>query len=273
MLQRLGPTHLLIGRAKASGCCCLVGDHLGHRPVIPEYPRLARRYVSGANSLLDLLPSAVGGETDHGIPNAGASTASLAGGVRICGGADRDASSGRRVSRQRGRAVTPVADRLGPLVALSLEPVANRAAGIGPGEHGHDGGDPQVGQPVRVSRIVCREIDREAGLDGRGDQAPVLDSDRVVAEDGLVGEGNGFLVDVGVDELFEERAVDLRAISRQITRLGIAPQTAGPERCDLCAELRPGSASRAAGYAISVHGEGAGFGVAAILIERAAGPA
>ena len=64
MLRRLGPTHLLIGRAKASGCCCLVGNDLSHRPVIPEYPRLAGRYVSGGNSLLDLLPCAVRRETD-----------------------------------------------------------------------------------------------------------------------------------------------------------------------------------------------------------------
>src|SRR5712671_1792199 len=121
MRRRLGPTHLLIGRAKASGCCCLVGDDLGHRPVFWEYPWLARRHVSGRGGLLDLLPCTVRRETDYGIPNAGAGSAGLAGGVRIGGGADRDASSGRRVSRHRGRAVTPVADRLGPLIAPSLE--------------------------------------------------------------------------------------------------------------------------------------------------------
>ena len=65
-----------------SGCCCLVGDHLGHRPVITEYLRLAKRYVSGGNRLLDLLPGAMSGKTNHGIPNAGAGSAGLAGGVR-----------------------------------------------------------------------------------------------------------------------------------------------------------------------------------------------
>src|SRR6266481_3528693 len=48
--------------------------------------------------------------------------------------------------------------------------------------------------------VVGREIDREAGLDGRGDQAPVLDGDRVLAENGLVGEGDSVLDDVGVAE-------------------------------------------------------------------------
>src|ERR1700730_18324646 len=126
MLQRLGPTHLLIGRAKASGCRSLVGGDLGHCPVVSEHPRLAGRYVAGGNCLLDLLPGAMSGETDHGIPDAGTGSAGLAGSVRIGGGADRDASSGRRISRQSGRAITPVADRLGPLIALPLEPVANR---------------------------------------------------------------------------------------------------------------------------------------------------
>src|ERR1700730_3335386 len=108
MLRRLGPTHLLIGRAKASGCCCLVGDNLGHRAMVGEYPGLARRYVSGGSGLLDLLPSTMSWEADQRIPNARAGAAGLAGGVRIGGGADRDTFSGRRVSRQRGRAVTPV---------------------------------------------------------------------------------------------------------------------------------------------------------------------
>jgi hypothetical protein len=81
MLRRLGPTHLLIGRAKASGCCCLVGDDLGHRPVVSEYPRLAGRYVAGGGGLLDLLPRAMSGETDYGIPNPGAGATGLAGGV------------------------------------------------------------------------------------------------------------------------------------------------------------------------------------------------
>jgi hypothetical protein len=50
--------------------------------VITEYLRLARRYVSGGNRLLDLLPGAMSGKTNHGIPNAGAGSAGLAGGVR-----------------------------------------------------------------------------------------------------------------------------------------------------------------------------------------------
>src|SRR3984893_9344155 len=136
MLRRLGPTDLLIGRAKASGCCCLVGNDLGHRSVFGENPGLAGRDVAGRGGLLDLLPSAMSGETDHGVPNSGAGAAGLAGGVRIGGGADRDASSGRRVSWQRSRAVTPVADRLGPLIAPPLEPVPNRATSVGSGKHG-----------------------------------------------------------------------------------------------------------------------------------------
>src|ERR1700730_4487700 len=87
MLRRLGPTHLLIGRAKASGCCCLVGDDLSHRAMVGEYPRLARQHVSGRGSLLHLLPCAMSGETDHDISSTGASSAALAGGVRIGGGA------------------------------------------------------------------------------------------------------------------------------------------------------------------------------------------
>jgi hypothetical protein len=50
-----------------------------------------------------------------------------------------------------------------------------------------------------VYRIVGRQIDRESGLDDRNDEAPVLDSDRIVAKDGFVGEGDGFLADVGGD--------------------------------------------------------------------------
>jgi len=191
------------------------------------------------NSLFNLLPSTMSGETDHGIPDAGAGSTGLAGGVGVGGGADRDASSRRRVSWQRGRAITPVADRLGPLIPFSLEAVPNRAARVGSGEHGHDGGDPPVGQPVRVCGVVGRKIDREAGLNSRGDQAPVLDSDRIVAEDGLVGEGDGVLAAVGGDQLVEERTVDHRAVSRQITCLGVAPETAGTKRCHLGAELRP----------------------------------
>src|ERR1700758_4857906 len=113
MLRRLGPTHLLIGRAKASGCCCLVGDDLGHRPVFGENPGLAGRDVAGRGGLLDLLPGAMSGATNHVVVTSGAGTAGLAGGVLIVGGADSDPFSGRSVSRQRGHAVTPIADRPG----------------------------------------------------------------------------------------------------------------------------------------------------------------
>ncbi len=193
MLQCLGPTHQQMGRAKASGCCCFFGDDLSHRPVITECPRLAGRYVSGGNSLLDFLRGAMSGEPDHSIPYAGAGAAGLAGGVRIGGGADRDASSGWCVPRQRSRAVTPVSDRLGPLIPLPLEPVANRAAGISSGEHGHDGGDPQVGQPVRMRGGVGRKIDREPGLDARGDQAPVSTATGSSPRTGLWTKAMAFL--------------------------------------------------------------------------------
>src|SRR6266851_5108958 len=121
--------------------------------------------------------------------------------------------------------------------------------------------------------VIGREIDREAGLDGRSDKAPVLDSDRVVAEDGFVGEGDGVLADVGGDEILEERAVDLGPVSGEVACLGVAPQTARPERRDLGAEVRPGPASDTAGYAIPMHADGAAFCVAAVFVERAARPA
>ena len=121
--------------------------------------------------------------------------------------------------------------------------------------------------------VIGREIDREAGLDGRSDKAPVLDSDRVVAEDGFVGEGDGVLADVGGDEILEERAVDLGPVSGEVACLGIAPETPGPKRRDLFAELRSGPACGAVGYSVPVQGQGASFGVAAIFVERTAGPA
>jgi hypothetical protein len=64
-----------------------------------------------------------------------------------------------------------------------------------------------------VCGIVGRQIDREAGFDGRSDPAPVLDGNRIVAEDGLVGESDCVLAGVGGDELVEERAVDLGPVS------------------------------------------------------------
>ena len=113
----------------------------------------------------------------------------------------------------------------------------NRFACVGSGEHGYHGGYPQIGQSVRMCGVVGREIDREAGLDGRNDEAPVFDSDRIIAEDRLVGEGDRVFVGVGGDELLEERAVNLRTVSGEIACLGVAPETAGPERRDLGAEL------------------------------------
>jgi hypothetical protein len=117
---------------------------------------------------------------------------------------------------QRNRAIAPFADRLGPLIAPSLEPVPNCAARVGSGENGHNGGDPQFGQRIRMRGVIGRQVDREAGIDGRNDQAPVLDNDRVVAEGGLVGKGDDVLASVGGDELSKERTVDLWAISWQV---------------------------------------------------------
>ena len=102
---------------------------------------------------------------------------------------------------------------------------------------------------------------------------PVLGSDRIITEDGLVGEGDRLLAGVGGDELLEERAVDCRTISGQVAGLGIAPQTAAPQCRDLDAERRPGPAYRPVGNTIPVHGKRPRFGVAAILEEHAAGPA
>jgi hypothetical protein len=149
------------GGVKASGCC-FFGDDLGHCPMFRECPAFSSWDVSGGRRGLDLPPSPVRRKTDHGIPNPGTGTAGLAGCVRICGRADRYSPSGGRIPRQRGRTITPFADRLGPLIAPSLEPVSNCAASIGSSEHGHDGGNPQLGQPVRMRGIVGREIDREA---------------------------------------------------------------------------------------------------------------
>ncbi len=179
--------------------------------------------------------------------------------------ADRNAASGRCVPGQRSRAVPPFDDRLGPLIAPSLEPVPNCAASIGSGEHGHYGSDLQFGQLVRMGGIIGREIDRETGLGRR--------NNGVVAEDGLVGEGDYVLAGVGSDELLQERTINLRTMSWQVACLGITPETSGMETRDFRAELQPGATSETAGHAIPVHGEGAGFGVAAVFVECAARPA
>jgi hypothetical protein len=147
-----------------------------------------------------LPPCTVSRKADHGIPNTGTGTAGLTGRVRIGRRTHCNSPSGRRLSRQRIRARAPFADRLGPLISASLEPVPNCPARVISGEHGHDGGDPQIGQLVRMRGVVGREIDREASLDGSSDQAPVLDSNAIVAEHGLVAEGDGILAGVGGDE-------------------------------------------------------------------------
>ena len=114
MLQRLDPADQLIGRVKASGC--FVVKHLGHRAMIGEGPALAGRHVASGDRRLDSPPGAVGRETDHGIAWSGAGAAALAGRVGIGCRADRDPPAGWREPRQWGRAVTPFADRLRPLV-------------------------------------------------------------------------------------------------------------------------------------------------------------
>jgi hypothetical protein len=134
---------------KASGWRRLLGEDLRHRAVARERPALARRHITSSGGCLDLPPSAMSGETDHGIPSVGAGSASLAGGVRIGRGADRYSPSGRRVPRQGCCPVTPFADRLGPLIRLSLEPAPNRAAGVSSGEHGHYGRNAQFGEQIR----------------------------------------------------------------------------------------------------------------------------
>ena len=102
---------------------------------------------------------------------------------------------------------------LAPSPHSHLEPVPNRAKRIGSGEHGHDRGDPQFGQPISMGGLVGRQVDREACLDGGSDHAPVLNSDEVDAKDGLVGEGDHSFAGVGIDELLEERTVDCGIVS------------------------------------------------------------
>ena len=71
---------------QASGCCRLLGDYLGHRAVVRECPALAYGDVARSGGRLDLAPGAVRWETDHCIPDMGASSAGLAGGVRVASG-------------------------------------------------------------------------------------------------------------------------------------------------------------------------------------------
>src|SRR4029077_8811963 len=107
---------------QASGCCFFFGDHFGHRSVAHEGPALTYNDVASSGGRLDSPPSAICWEADHGIPNMGAGAAGLAGRARVGGRAYCYASPSRRVARQRRGAVTPLADRLGPLVAPPLKP-------------------------------------------------------------------------------------------------------------------------------------------------------
>ena len=134
--------------------------------MVREGPAFPSRDVSGSHRGLDLPPGAVGGKAYHGIPNPCAGAAGLAGRVGLRRRTDRNSPSGRRTPRQRRRAVTPFADRLGPFIRPPFEPVPNGAARVGSGEHGHNGGDPQLGQPIRMRGVVGRQVEREAGLDG-----------------------------------------------------------------------------------------------------------
>ena len=78
----------------------------------------------------------------------------------------------------------------------------NRFARVGSGENGHDRGDPQFGQPVRMRGVVGRQVDREPGFDSLCDDALVRDYDQLVAFDGLVRERDDIPAGVGGDELF-----------------------------------------------------------------------
>src|SRR5271163_1413076 len=140
--------------------------------MVAESPACSSWDISGGRRGLDLPPGAMSGKAYHGIPNPGAGAAALTRRVRVRRRADRYSPSGRRVPRQRNLAITPFADRFGPLVPPPLEPVSVRFPGISSGENGHNRGDPQFGQPIRMRGVVGRQVDREAGLDSRNDQAP-----------------------------------------------------------------------------------------------------
>jgi hypothetical protein len=102
------------------------------------------------------------------------------------------------------------------------------------------GAIPQFGQSVRMRDVIGRQVDREPGFDCRNYQTPVLDSDRIVAEDGLVGEGDDVFAGVGGDQLFEERTVDLQTVSREVAGLGVPPQTAHVSALARCRKGRGG---------------------------------
>ena len=108
--------------------------------MVLENPALSSRDISSSDRGPDLSPSAMSGKAYHGIPHQGAGAAAPAGRVRVRRRADRYSPSARRVPRQRSRPVTPLADRLAPFIASSLEPVTNCPTRIGAGEHGHKRG-------------------------------------------------------------------------------------------------------------------------------------
>ena len=108
--------------------------------MVLENPALSSWDISSSDRGPDLSPSAMSGKAYHGIPHQGAGAAAPAGRVRVRRRADRYSPSARRVPRQRSRPVTPLADRLAPFIASSLEPVTNCPTRIGAGEHGHKRG-------------------------------------------------------------------------------------------------------------------------------------
>jgi hypothetical protein len=138
--------------------------------MVPKSPAFSSRDIPSGRRGFDPPPGTVSWKTDHSIPNPGTGPTGFAGRVRIRCRTNCYSPSGGRIPRQRSRAIPPFADCFGPLIAPSLEPVPNRFARVGAGEYGHDGGDPQLGQPVRMRGIVGREIDREASLDCRRQQ-------------------------------------------------------------------------------------------------------
>ena len=162
-----------------------------------ECPAFSSWDISRGRRGFDLSPSAMGRKADHGIPNAGTGAAALAGRVGICRRADRYSPSGRRMPRQRSRAVAPFADRLGPLIPPSLEPVPDSAARIeARASTVTTGAIPNSASLSACAGLSADRLIVNPALMAVSDQAPVLDSDRVVAKDGLVREGDGTFLPV-----------------------------------------------------------------------------
>jgi hypothetical protein len=121
--------------------------------------------ISGSHRGLDLTPSTMGQESDHGTSKLRAGPAGLAGRDGVCRRADRNSPSGGGMPGQAGSAITPLADRLGPLIVPPLEPVSVRFPGVSSGEHGHDRGDPQFGRLIHVRGVIGREPARSLSRD------------------------------------------------------------------------------------------------------------